>query len=82
MTWTPAMDAMLLAHVAEGLSAGEAGLREGFNCILIEREAEYVADINRRLAHVSGQDAPLFGGTDTPPERAGNRPDGPDVVAA
>ena len=38
----------------------ETGMREGFDCILIERETEYIADIRRRLAHVSGQDAPLF----------------------
>jgi len=41
-------------------STGMACLREGFNAILIEREAEYHADILRRIAHVSGQDAPLF----------------------
>jgi DNA modification methylase len=41
-------------------STGMACLREGFGCILIEREAEYVADIHRRIAHVSGNDAPLF----------------------
>lgn len=43
-------------------STGMACLREGFNAILIEREAEYVADIQRRLAHVRGEDAPLFAG--------------------
>jgi hypothetical protein len=31
---------------------------EGFDCVLIEREAEYVADINRRLAWMKG-DGPL-----------------------
>ncbi|MFC5372950.1 DNA-methyltransferase [Brevundimonas faecalis] len=41
-------------------STGMACLREGFDCILIEREAEYVADIKRRLAHVEGADTPLF----------------------
>ena len=41
-------------------STGMACLREGFDCILIEREAQYVADIHKRLAHVSGEDAPLF----------------------
>lgn len=41
-------------------STGMACMREGFDAILIEREAEYVADIKRRIAHVSGQDAPLF----------------------
>lgn len=43
-------------------TTGMACMREGFNAILIEREAEYVADIKRRIAHVSGQDAPLFAG--------------------
>ena len=41
-------------------TTGMACLREGFNAILIEREVEYVADIRRRLAHVSGGDTPLF----------------------
>jgi site-specific DNA-methyltransferase (adenine-specific) len=41
-------------------STGMACLREGFDCILVEREAQYVADIHKRLAHVSGEDAPLF----------------------
>jgi len=41
-------------------TTGMACLREGFNAILIEREAEYVADIKRRIAHVHGTDAPLF----------------------
>jgi DNA modification methylase len=44
-------------------TTGMACLREGFDCILIEREAQYVADINRRIAHVSGEDAPLFAGS-------------------
>jgi DNA modification methylase len=48
-------------------TTGMACMREGFNAVLIEREAEYIADIKRRIAHVSGQDAPLFGGTSTPP---------------
>ncbi|MCA3704278.1 MAG: site-specific DNA-methyltransferase [Methylobacterium sp.] len=54
-------------------STGMACMREGFNAILIEREAEYVADIKRRIAHVQGLDAPLFGGTDTPPPKPGRR---------
>ncbi len=33
-------------------TTGEAALREGFAAILIEREAEYRADIARRMAHV------------------------------
>ena len=45
-------------------STGMACLREGFDCILIEREAEYVADINRRIAHVQGLDCPLFSDAD------------------
>jgi site-specific DNA-methyltransferase (adenine-specific) len=30
-------------------STGEAALREGFRAILMERELEYVADIERRM---------------------------------
>lgn len=41
-------------------TTGMASLREGFDCILIEREAQYVADINARLQHVRGGDTPLF----------------------
>lgn len=41
-------------------TTGMACIREGFECVLIEREAEYVADIHKRIAHVSGQDTPLF----------------------
>lgn len=37
-----------------------ACMAEGFDCTLIEREEEYVADIHKRIAHVSGGDAPLF----------------------
>ncbi len=41
-------------------TTGMACLAEGFNATLIEREAEYVADIRRRIDHVHGTDAPLF----------------------
>lgn len=41
-------------------TTGMACLAEGFDAILIEQEAEYVADIERRIAHVSGGDTPLF----------------------
>lgn len=41
-------------------TTGMAAMTEGFSATLIEREAEYVADIRRRIAHVSGADAPLF----------------------
>lgn len=54
-------------------TTGMACMREGFNAILIEREAQFVADIKRRIAHVSGLDAPLFGGQDTPPPKPGRR---------
>ena len=43
-------------------TTGMACLREGFDCLLIEREDQYLADIRRRLEHVSGADTPLFGG--------------------
>ena len=33
---------------------------EGFDCVLIEREAEYVTDIRRRLGRPAGADTPLF----------------------
>jgi site-specific DNA-methyltransferase (adenine-specific) len=39
---------------------GVAALREGFDAILIEREAEYVRDIRRRLDRIKGLDTPLF----------------------
>lgn len=39
---------------------GQACLREGFECILIEREAEYIADIKARMEHVKGHDLPLY----------------------
>jgi DNA modification methylase len=41
-------------------TTGMACMAEGFDCILVEREAEYVADIRRRIAHVAGGDTPLF----------------------
>lgn len=41
-------------------TTGMAAMAEGFNATLIEREAEYVADIRRRVAHVSGGGTPLF----------------------
>jgi site-specific DNA-methyltransferase (adenine-specific) len=53
---------LVLDPFAGSGTTGMACLREGFRCILIEREAEYVADIHRRLAHVRGEDTPLFGG--------------------
>lgn len=41
-------------------TTGMAAMAEGFNAILIEREAEYIADIQRRLDHVAGADGDLF----------------------
>lgn len=51
---------LVLDPFAGSGSTGMACLREGFDCILIEREAQYVADIHARLAHVKGADTPLF----------------------
>ncbi len=51
---------LILDPFAGSGTTGMAAMREGFDAILIEREAEYVADIHRRLAHVKGEDAPLF----------------------
>jgi site-specific DNA-methyltransferase (adenine-specific) len=50
-------------------STGMACMREGFRAILIEREVEYVADIERRIDHVSGEDTPLFTRTAACPPR-------------
>ncbi|MBP7704168.1 MAG: hypothetical protein KA105_02645 [Caulobacter sp.] len=36
-------------------STGVACIAEGFDCVLIEREAEYVADIERRIAWARGE---------------------------
>jgi site-specific DNA-methyltransferase (adenine-specific) len=43
-------------------TTGEACQREGFNAVLIEREAEYIKDIERRIKRISGEDTPLFMG--------------------
>lgn len=51
---------LVLDPFAGSGTTGMACMREGFRAILIEREAEYVADIHRRLAHVKGDDTPLF----------------------
>jgi DNA modification methylase len=37
-------------------TTGEAALLEGFDCILIEREADYIADIRRRLQRFHERD--------------------------
>jgi site-specific DNA-methyltransferase (adenine-specific) len=41
-------------------TTGEAAMREGCNAILIEREAEHVADIRHRVKRWHGGDLPLF----------------------
>lgn len=41
-------------------TTGMAAMAEGFDAILIEQQAEFVADIRRRIAHVEGADTPLF----------------------
>lgn len=46
---------LVLDPFAGSGTTGIACLREGFRCILIEREAEYVADINARLASHAGE---------------------------
>ena len=56
---TPSGGVVLDPFGGSGTTAA-ACAREGLDCILIEREAEYVADIERRVAHVSGTDFPLF----------------------
>lgn len=53
---------LVLDPFAGSGSTGMACLREGFDCVMIEREARFVADIERRLSHVNGSDTPLFGG--------------------
>lgn len=53
---------LVLDPFAGSGTTGMACMREGFRAVLIEREAEYVEDIKRRLAHVKGEDAPLFAG--------------------
>lgn len=56
---------------------GMAALMESMRAVLIEREAEYVADINRRLAHMKGGDAPLFA---EPPAKPPDPLDIPDFL--
>ena len=36
-------------------TTGAAALREGMRCVLVEREADYVADIRLRLDHAAGK---------------------------
>jgi len=41
-------------------TTGEAAMLEGFDAVLIEQDAQHVADIRHRMDRWSGQDAPLF----------------------
>lgn len=53
---TPPGGTVLDCFAGSGTTGG-AALMEGFNAVLIEREAEYIADIKHRLAYMEG---PLF----------------------
>lgn len=53
---------MVLDPFAGSGTTGEAAQLEGLRAILIEKEAEYFADIARRLGRAAGADTPLFGG--------------------
>jgi site-specific DNA-methyltransferase (adenine-specific) len=46
-------------------TTGEAAMLEGFDAILIERDAQHVADIRHRIKRWSGLDAPLFASAPT-----------------
>jgi len=59
---TPPKGLVLDPFAGSGTTA-VACLRERFDCIVVEREAQYIADIKRRLARLSGLDSPLFAGT-------------------
>lgn len=50
----------VLDPLAGSGTTGAACVRERLDCILIEREAEYIADIERRFAHESDVNLPLF----------------------
>jgi site-specific DNA-methyltransferase (adenine-specific) len=59
---TPPRGTVLDPFAGSG-TTGMACMAEGFDCVLVEREAEYAADIRRRIAHVGGADTPLFAAT-------------------
>jgi site-specific DNA-methyltransferase (adenine-specific) len=46
-------------------TTGEAAMLEGFDALLIEREAEHAADIRHRVKRWNGGDLPLFAETGT-----------------
>ena len=57
---TPPRGTVLDPFAGSG-STAMAAMAEGFDAVAIEREAEFAADIRRRVAHVRGHDTPLFG---------------------
>jgi site-specific DNA-methyltransferase (adenine-specific) len=44
--------------------AGEACMKLGFDCTMIERDPQHAADIRHRIKRWSGQDTPLFAAAD------------------
>jgi site-specific DNA-methyltransferase (adenine-specific) len=58
---TPPGGTVLDPFAVTGTTA-EAAMLEGFDAILIEADAQHVADIRHRIARWSGLDAPLFAG--------------------
>lgn len=56
---TPPRGLVLDPFGGSGTTA-QACLLNGLGCVAIEREAEYAADIQRRIDHVHGADTPLF----------------------
>ena len=46
-------------------TTGEAAMLEGFDALLIEREAEHAADIRHRVKRWNGGDLPLFAEQET-----------------
>ena len=64
---------LVLDPFAGSGTTGMAAAIEGMRAVLIEREAEYVADIHKRLGHMRGSDAPLFAEHAPPLQRPGRR---------
>jgi site-specific DNA-methyltransferase (adenine-specific) len=56
---TPPGGAVLDPFAGSG-TTGQAAMLEGFNALLIERDATHAADIRHRIKRWSGLDAPLF----------------------
>jgi len=55
------VQSVVLDPFAGTSSTGAAAMADGFNSVLIEREAEYAAGIRRRVARMAGLGGPLFG---------------------